>query len=414
MKPIKLKWIKMSTLLCCTVLFILCGFRSPAIKSVPTYAKTLSSPDSVLPPASSETGSSSSAASSAASSAVSSQSAEDQKPVAKVALPVVKTQPKVETAAQESQDPEKDKVKPKPPAPSQPAGSVTPSSTAPSSTAVSSSKPASSTPASSTAASSAAPSSAASSSSAPVFLNGWRNENGNLVYYRNNVLLKGWDTLDGTYYGKKYYFNEATGAVKTRLGVDVSRYQGTIDWNAVKADGVDFVNIRIGGRTYGSAELFTDTKFEQNYRGAVAAGIKVGVYFYSQAITVQEAQEEASYVLNILNGRKLDLPVSFDTEQQDGARADALSQQGRTNMCITFCEMIKANGYTPMVYAGLGWTRNGLFMDQLSSYKTWIAHYVYDATDSSGYNNPYQYWQYIDCGGINGISTGVDMDVTFD
>lgn len=238
-------------------------------------------------------------------------------------------------------------------------------------------------------------------------------------------MLKGWNTLDGSNLGKKYFFDQ-NGAVKTRLGIDVSRYQYDIDWNKVKADGVDFAIIRVGYRTYGSGICVTDPYFEQNYRGATAAGIKVGIYFFSQAITEEEAQEEASYALNLLQGLKVTEPVALDTEYASGARANSLTAQQRTDLAITFCEMIKAAGYTPMVYSGLSWLNNNLDMSQLSSYKTWVAQYFKNknigedgyTTDTSqwvtDYSRPYQYWQYTSRGSVNGISTGVDMNISFD
>lgn len=242
-------------------------------------------------------------------------------------------------------------------------------------------------------------------------------------------MLKGWNTLDGSNLGKKYFF-EQNGAVKTRLGIDVSRYQYSIDWNKVKADGIEFAIIRLGYRTYGSGVCVTDPYFEQNYRGATAAGIKVGVYFFSQAINEQEAQEEASYVLNLLQGLKITEPVATDIEAADGARANALSTQERTDLAVIFCEMVKAAGYRPMVYSNLGWLNNQLDMSQLSSYKTWVAQYFANMeigeiyknapyrTDTSqwvtDYSRPYQYWQYTSRGSVNGISTGVDMNISFD
>lgn len=267
--------------------------------------------------------------------------------------------------------------------------------------------------------------------------------NGARTYFRNDVMLKGWNTLDGSNLGKKYFFDQ-NGAVKTRLGIDVSIYQGNIDWNKVKADGIDFVLIRSGYRSVKeNGDCYTDPTFEQNYKGATAAGIKVGVYFFTQATTAEKGVEEASYVLKQIQGLNITGPIAIDTEKASETayrddktgnyiipQANYLPVQLRTDIVANFCEVVKSAGYTPMVYSGLSWLNNNLDMSQLSSYKTWVAQYfanvqigeIYNKkvyqTDTSqwvtDYSRPYQYWQYTSRGSVNGISTGVDMNISFD
>jgi GH25 family lysozyme M1 (1,4-beta-N-acetylmuramidase) len=258
-------------------------------------------------------------------------------------------------------------------------------------------------------------SSAASSSasSAASKSDGWRTINGVKYFYYHNNPLKGWQTIEG----KKYYF-DSKGALKTRLGVDVSAWQGKINWQKVKAAGVDFAIIRIGARGWGTAgNYYKDSCFEANYAGAKAAGISVGVYFFSQAITVGEAEAEAQFTLDILNGRSLTEPIAFDTENppDDEARTKLanLTNQQRTDMAIAFCKKIKSAGRTPMVYSGKYWFCNYMNPAQLAPYTTWVAQYLDDPNIGTTYPYSYKYWQYTSGGHINGISTSADMNISF-
>lgn len=179
----------------------------------------------------------------------------------------------------------------------------------------------------------------------------------------------GWQDIDGaTYYydpsthqpvtgqqviqGNVYTF-AADGALnRTARGIDVSKFQGSIDWNAVKADGITFAIIRCGYRGYGSGALVEDSTYRRNIQGAINAGLRVGVYFYSQAINEAEAVEEASMVLSLVSGYSLPLGVYYDTESVGGGRANALSAAERTACAVAFCETIRSAGYsagvTPM------------------------------------------------------------------
>ena len=247
---------------------------------------------------------------------------------------------------------------------------------------------------------------------------GWQTENGKTVYYDiNGNKVTGLKSIDG----KLYYFDDS-GAMASSLGIDVSYFNGEIDWNKVKAQGIDFAIIRVAGRTWGSGTLFEDSNsYKQMENGgeylqqAKAAGLKVGVYVYSSAINTNEAVEEASLALNILNGTKLDLPVYIDIEYSGdypNGRADKLTSQQRYEIVEAFCTTVKSGGYTPGVYAGQYYFENGaLNFSQVSKYNVWLASYTRDQKlpSFSGYNM----WQFTSAGTVNGISGNVDLDVIF-
>ena len=201
-------------------------------------------------------------------------------------------------------------------------------------------------------------------------------------------------------------------AYTTALGIDVSSHQGEIDWRQVADAGVEFVMIRLGFRGYGKeGTLNLDKCFQQNLRGARAAGLKVGVYFFSQAVNAAEAEEEAAFVLEKLGGVKLDYPVVFDWEpvSDKSARTNGLGAEALTDCAIAFCDAVSYAGYTPMIYYNLpvGYTRYDL--SRLTAYDVWFAQY---AERPSMYYD-YRIWQYTDSGKIPGISTRVDMNIAF-
>lgn len=241
------------------------------------------------------------------------------------------------------------------------------------------------------------------------------------------VVYTGWQTIDGkTYYydpsthkpvtgqqviqGIMYNF-DANGVKTNQLrGIDVSKYQGNINWSAVKSSGIDFAIIRAGYRGYGTGALVEDSKFKANIQGATAAGIPVGVYFYSQAVTEEEAREEALMVIGLVKGYKISYPIYFDTEKVAGdtGRADGLSAAQRTACAVAFCETIRAAGYTAGVYSYRDWFYYNLNYANISKYRIWIAQYR--STLDFKYN--YQIWQYTSSGSVNGISGRVDMNIT--
>ncbi len=212
---------------------------------------------------------------------------------------------------------------------------------------------------------------------------------------------------------KGQYTYVEDGKVVSIKGVDVSKYQEKIDWQAVAADGVEFAIIRLGFRgmgTNGTCEL--DPYFKQNMEGARAAGIDVGVYFFTQATTVAEAKEEAQFVIDSLKGYDVTWPVVFDTEKitsYEKARANVLPREVRTACAKAFLEEIKAAGYTPMLYASTNWTIMKLDMSQLDDYDFWYAYYG----DNIYYPYDFQMWQYSSSGTVNGIKGNADMNISF-
>ena len=212
----------------------------------------------------------------------------------------------------------------------------------------------------------------------PVY-SGWRTSGGKTYYYSQttNKPVTGIQCIDN----KLYYFN-ADGVLENgkNFGVDVSKYQKNIDWNQIKKAGVSFVIVRIGYRGYGaSGTLVLDPMFEEHFTNVKNAGLKVGVYFFSQATTEEEAKEEAFACAYVLNGRKLDYPIFFDTEASGASngsgRADGLGMEDRTKCAIAFCEEVKAQGYKPGVYASTLWYRKRVNLNSLKKYTIWNAHY---------------------------------------
>jgi GH25 family lysozyme M1 (1,4-beta-N-acetylmuramidase) len=225
----------------------------------------------------------------------------------------------------------------------------------------------------------------------------------------------------------------------SRTGIDVSAHQGTINWQAVAADGIDFVFIRIGNRGYTEGQIFLDEQFEENYLGATKAGLSVGVYFFSQALNNQEAKEEAEFVLRTLGGRKLSYPVVYDFEPVSDAagRANNIDRHQLTNNALTFCAIIEAAGYHTMIYgnnrdvssyyldvlfgdswhdgkagakaptAGQGTSGNTLGASGMER-NIWFAEY-----DSNIPNAKFDFkiWQYSNSGNVAGILTSVDMNI---
>jgi len=201
--------------------------------------------------------------------------------------------------------------------------------------------------------------------------------------------------------------------VEARLGVDVSHMQGKIDWEAVADDGVEFAIIRAGGRGYGvdTGTLYEDTRFHKNLKGAQTAGLQVGVYFFSQAISVQEAEEEAQFLLEMLDGTELGGPVVFDWENidYDTARTDHVDAATLTEAALTFCRVIEQAGYQPMIYLNQYMAYLRYDLAQASQYPFWLAQY------SEKPDFPYEFWmwQYTDQGRVDGIQGNVDLNLFF-
>lgn len=201
------------------------------------------------------------------------------------------------------------------------------------------------------------------------------------------------------------------GQVVSHMGIDVSKYQGKIDWEKVAADGVEFVFLRLGLRGYESGKLVEDETFQANIQGALAHGIKVGVYFFSQAITVEEAIEEANFVLERIAPYKIECPVVFDVEKVNSstARMNQLTPQQRTDVTIAFLDTIQAAGYKPMFYHNMETALLLLELDRLEGYERWFAYYG----EELYYPYAYGVWQYTEKGRVNGIGGEVDMNIAF-
>ena len=205
------------------------------------------------------------------------------------------------------------------------------------------------------------------------------------------------------------------------LGIDVAKYQGTIDWKKVAASGVDFAMVRVGYRTLKTGEIIADTNAKYNMQEASKYGIKVGVYFFSTAVTVEEAIEEANWVADYIAKYKITYPVVYNCEGYEDPenRQYALSKNQRTDIAIAFLDKIVDRGYSPMFYASKGemegdakW-ETSRFPD---SYRIWVAQYPsapYPQTEKSSYSGRHDMWQYTNKGTVPGISKPVDMNVAY-
>ena len=213
-------------------------------------------------------------------------------------------------------------------------------------------------------------------------------------------------------------------AFKTRFGIDVSAYQNrasgeskTIDWDAVRDDGVDFVMVRVGYRGTGKAgTLNQDEFYAQNIDGAMAAGLETGVYFFAQAITVEEAIEEADFVIELLRDHEIDGPVAYDWEMHDSSyRVYGTPPEVATACAIAFCERIKEAGYTPMIYAGQYVSYIKYDQGAISQYLSWYPEYKSDKSEKLYPTFYYQmdYWQFSSNCYVNGIGGRVDGNLQF-
>ena len=237
----------------------------------------------------------------------------------------------------------------------------------------------------------------------------------------------GWGTIDGkTYYydkdgnavtgeqvikGAKYSFGSdgALSSSSGTLGIDVSKWNGNIDWNKVKSSGVNFVIIRCGYRGSSAGALIEDPKFRANIKGAQAAGLRVGVYFFSQAVNEVEAVEEASMCINLCKGYSLSFPVYIDIEGSNG-RGDTISASQRTANIKAFCGTIQSAGYRAGVYSNKTWFTKNINTASLTNYKIWLAQYAANVSYTA---TRYDMWQYTSKGSVSGISGNVDMNILY-
>lgn len=246
---------------------------------------------------------------------------------------------------------------------------------------------------------------------------------GNKIHINDSTLGEIWITeLDGVPVNKldnnnftadanlKYY-NE-NGKSASIEGIDVSAYSDDIDWKKVKESGIDFAMIRVGGRGYGeSGQLYTDERALEYINGAKEEGIKVGAYFFSQAISTEEAIEEADYVKTVLGDIKLDYPVAYDWEiiKDDDARTDSVSASQATECARAFCDRIKEHGYTPILYSPSRELYFKYDLSRLADIDIWYCEYANVPT----FYYEFSMWQYSATGTIDGIEGAVDLNICF-
>ena len=194
------------------------------------------------------------------------------------------------------------------------------------------------------------------------------------------------------------------------LGIDISKYQGKIDWQQVKDAGIEFVIIRLGYRGYSTGALNEDPMAQENYRGAKEAGLKVGAYFFSQAISVEEAEEEAQYAMELSKDWQLDMPLVYDWEcLAEDYRTAQVDARLLTDCAKAFCNTVQAQGYTPMVYFNPNQSRKQMYLAELTGYDFWLAMY----SDQMNYPYKVDMWQYTNQGSVPGINGSVDINLYF-
>ena len=229
------------------------------------------------------------------------------------------------------------------------------------------------------------------------------------VPFFENVKLNEFEAED--FYKADEFIEFSGEGYYTRRGIDVSEHQHEIDWRAVAQAGIDFAMIRAGYRGYSAGGLFEDAYFRQNMEGALANGIDVGVYFFSQAVTTEEAREEAQFLLELISDYDISLSVVFDWEQIGTvpARTDGVSGAQLTDFAIAFCDVIEDAGYNPMIYL---YRYIGYFlyeMGRLADYDLWVG-----AIGSyPDFYYKHQIWQYSITGSIPGIEGDVDLNIMF-
>lgn len=246
---------------------------------------------------------------------------------------------------------------------------------------------------------------------------------GDKIHINDNTLGDIWITeLEGVAVNKldssgftadssfKYY--SENGHPASHEGIDVSSFSGDIEWDKVKAAGIDFVMVRLGGRGYGAdGGLYADDRAAEYISGAKAAGLKVGAYFFSQATTNAEAEEEADYARQVLGDTKLDYPLAYDWEiiKNDDARTDSVSATQATECAVAFCERVKSYGYIPMIYSA---SREFYFkydLTRLKDYELWLVQYA----NLPDFYYQFSMWQYSETGKVDGIEGNVDLNISF-
>ena len=237
---------------------------------------------------------------------------------------------------------------------------------------------------------------------------GWQTIDGNTYFFdKNGNFVTGEQVIQGA----KYNFdsNGRLSSSAGAMGIDVSKWNGSIDWNAVKNSGVSYVIIRCGYRGSTTGALIEDPMFRTNISGAKAAGLKVGAYFFTQAVSEAEAVEEASMAISLCSKYGLNLPLFLDVESSKG-RGDAIDSGTRTAVVRAFCQTVQNSGITSGVYANKVWLTSYMNASALTGYKIWLAQYAAAPTYSA---TRFDYWQYSSKGSIPGISGNVDLNLKY-
>lgn len=195
-----------------------------------------------------------------------------------------------------------------------------------------------------------------------------------------------------------------------QMGIDVSTYQRNVDWQQVKDAGVEFVMIRAAYRGYSGGNVLVDEMLQSHYRGAKSVGLKVGFYFFSQAVSPAEARAEAEFLLAVIDGFEVDMPLVFDWEYiSNSARTAGMNRRNLTNCARAFCTRIQEAGYEPMIYLNFKQVRMDVYFEELTEYKFWLA--MYD--DEMTFEYKIDMWQYTPTGKIPGINGDVDINLYF-
>lgn len=198
-------------------------------------------------------------------------------------------------------------------------------------------------------------------------------------------------------------------------GIDVSKYNGNIEWDKVKEHGVEFAYIRAGVRGYVSGEIVKDDTFDDNIDAAAEAGLDIGVYIFSQAASEEEGRQEADFILENIEGRDINCPIVIDIEKIDNPDTEPrtlnLSQQERTDIAVAFCERIREEGYTPMIYGNLYTFLKLLDMTRLEDYDKWFADYISEDDITPYFAYKFRVWQYLSDAQCPGISGKCDMNM---
>lgn len=237
-------------------------------------------------------------------------------------------------------------------------------------------------------------------------------EKGNKRYYEiSGDIAKNDYDLENSLVNENGFLSYKDNKREAIRGVDLSKYNGDVDFGKLKDNGIRFAMLRLGSRGYGTGKITLDEKFVEYAQNAQVAGIQIGAYFYSQAVNETEAVEEANYIVGAVSGFGVKYPIAIDIEKVEGdeARTDKLTTEERTAVVKMFCDAVKGYGYKPVIYATTDMLVAGLDLKELADYDVWLADYDIPT------DYPYRFsmWQYNKKGRIDGITGDIDLDLSF-